>query len=160
LIGDSLVGLTPKRMLARPSIGIAGGTVMRRLLISLAILASLILLPGGAMAARPVGQCPNASSGYFLVDQQTWWDRTVAGFEAEGIPVYVNGDSRLGFTAEFDAFAADAGFGDGQGLYDFVWVDQWLGIDKNGNLMVCMKDRPHTPGNPAFFFNGVDDTAH
>jgi len=20
-----------------------------------------------------------------------------------------------------------------------------------------LKDRPHTPGNPAFFFNGVDD---
>jgi len=25
--------------------------------------------------------------------------------------------------------------------------------------MVCMKDRPHTPGNPASFFNGVDNTA-
>jgi hypothetical protein len=133
---------------------------MRRLLTSLAILASLLMVPAGAMAARPDGHCPNAKSGYFVVNQQTWWNRTVAGFETEGIPVYVGGDPNGDFTAEFDAFSAGAGFGDGQGLYDFIWGPQWVGIDKNDNGLVCMKDRPHTPGNPAFFFNGVDDTAH
>jgi hypothetical protein len=32
-------------------------------------------------------------------------------------------------------------------------------IDKNEDLLVCMKPRPITPGNPAYFFNGVDNTA-
>ncbi len=132
---------------------------MRRLVL-VATMAVVALLAPAAASARPIGDCPNASSGYFIVDQQEWWDITVAGFEAEGIPVYVDGDPANGFTDEFDAFAAGAGFGDGQGLYDFVWVEQWVGIDKNDNLLVCMKRRPITPGNPAFFFNGVDDTAH
>jgi hypothetical protein len=133
---------------------------MRRIVALFGLVAALALVPGVAMAARPVAGCPADASGYFLVGQQTWWDLTVAGFEAEGIPVYVGGDPANGFTAEFDAFAADAGFGSAQGLYDFVWVDQWQGIDKNGDLRVCMKERPHTPGNPAYFFNGVDNTSH
>ncbi len=132
---------------------------MRRIAALFGLVAALALVPGVALAARPVAGCPADTSGYFLVGQQTWWDRTVAGFEAEGIPVYVGGDPNLGFTAAFDAFAADAGYGNGQGLYDYVWVTQWQGIDKNGDLMVCMKDRPHTPGNPAYFFNGVDNTS-
>jgi hypothetical protein len=133
---------------------------MRRMAALVGLVGALILVPGAALAARPVAACPSGPSGYTLVDQQTWWDRTVAGFEAEGIPVYVGGDPGNGFTDAFDAFAADAGFGSAQGLHDFVWIEQWVGIDKNGDLRVCMKDRPHTPGNPAFFFNGVDDTSH
>ncbi len=54
-------------------------------------------------------------------------------------------------------FAAAFGFGDGAGLETFVRVDQWAGIDHNDNGFVCMKRRPITPGNPAYFFNGVDD---
>ena len=65
-----------------------------------------------------------------------------------------------GFTAQFDAFAADLGFGSGQELYEFVWWDQWAEMDKNEDLLVCMKDRPVTPGNPAYYFNGVDNTAN
>jgi hypothetical protein len=132
---------------------------MRRIAVLVGLLAALALVPGVALAARPVAGCPNASSAYTLVDQQTWWDRTVAGFEAEGIPVYVGGDPGNAFTAAFEAFSAAAGFGSAQGLYDFVWIDQWVAIDKNGDLSVCMKDRPHTPGNPAYYFNGVDNTA-
>jgi len=128
---------------------------MRRTATSLVVLAALLLLPASVAAARPRAGCPGAASGYDLVDQDVWWHRTVAGFEAEGITVYDGSD----FSAEFDAFAADVGFGDGQGLYDFVWVEQWIGIDKNDDLYVCMKDRPITPGNPAYFFNGVDNTA-
>jgi len=131
---------------------------MRRSAASIALALALALVPGVALASRPVAGCPNASSGYFLVDQQTWWDRTVAGMSAEGIHVYVGDDPANGFTDEFQAFAAGAGFGDAQGLYDYVWVTQWVGIDKNGDLFVCMKDRPHTPGNPAYFFDGVDNT--
>jgi hypothetical protein len=132
---------------------------MRRLAALFGLVAAVALVPGSALAARPVSNCPADSSGYFLVGQQTWWDLTVAGFEAEGVHVYVGGIPANGFTAAFDAFSADAGFGNGQGLYDYVWITQWIGIDKNGDLKVCMKDRPHTPGNPAYFFNGVDNTA-
>ena len=131
---------------------------MRRIALLLGLMAAL-LVPGTALAGRPVAGCPADGSGYAVVDQQTWWDRTVAGFEAEGIPVYVGGDPANGFTAEFDAFSAAFGLGDGQGLYDFVWTTQWVGIDKNDDLHVCMKDRPHTRGNPAYYFNGVDNTA-
>jgi len=123
-------------------------------------LCAIFLLPSAVLAVRPDADCPSTPSGYVVVDQQTWWDRTVAGFVAEGIDVYVGGDPNADFTAEFDAFSEAVGFGDGQGLYDFVWITQWAGIDKNDDLLVCMKDRPVTPGNPAFFFNGVDNTAH
>jgi hypothetical protein len=136
-----------------------GGSEMRRTASLFGLVAALVLVPGVALAARPVAGCPAENSGYAIVDQQTWWDRTVAGFEAEGIPVYVGGDPANGFTAAFETFAAEAGFGSAQGLYDFVWITQWQKLDKNGDLMLCMKDRPHTAGNPAYFFTGVDNTA-
>ena len=133
---------------------------MRRTAATLGLLATLALLPSVALAARPVADCPAETSGYAMVGQQLWWDRTVAGFEAEGIHVYVGGVPANGFTAQFETFSAEAGFGSAQGLYDFVWITQWAKIDKNGDFLVCMKDRPHTPGNPAYFFNGVDNTAN
>ena len=133
---------------------------MRRTVAPLFVLLGLLLMPTGVAATGPVAACPNDNSGYFLVDQQGWWDRTVAGTEAEGIHVYVGGDPANGFTPEFEDFAVSMGFDGAQALYDYVWVTQWIAIDKNGDLMVCMKDRPHTPGNPAYFFNGVDNTAH
>jgi hypothetical protein len=127
----------------------------RKLAVALAAaLAVSVALPSMVLATKPHLTCPSADSGHFVVDRDEWWSRTVAGFEAEGIPVYNEDGS---FTDEFDDFSADAGFGSGQGLYDFVWGPQWDGMDKNDNGFVCMKDRPHTPGNPAFFFNGVDD---
>jgi len=130
-----------------------------RAIITLLMAAMCVLaMPVGA-AARPQAGCPNESSGYFLVDLQTWWDISVDGFEAAGIPVYVGGDPANGFTTEFDEFAASAGFGDGQGLYDFIWGPQWAQIDKGGDGWACMKRRPITPGNPAYFFNGVDNTS-
>ena len=64
-------------------------------------------------------------------------------------PGYVGGDPANGFTEEFDEFGAAAGFGDGQGVYDFVWGPQWAVIDKGGDGWACMKRRPITPGNPA-----------
>ena len=132
---------------------------MRRLCSLLIAASALAAVAAPVSAARPDGSCPAQASGYVLVGQQGWWDRTVAGFVAEGIPVYVNGDPNQGFTTEFDDFATAVGFDGGQGLYDFVWVEQWLMIDKNDDLLVCMKDRPVTPGNPAFYINGVDNTA-
>lgn len=131
---------------------------MRATVTLLATVLALLLMPVGA-AARPQAGCPNEASGYFLVDLETCWGITVDGFEAEGIPVYVGGDPANGFTEEFDELAAAAGFGDGQGLYDFVWGPQWAAIDKGDDGWACMKRRPITPGNPAYFFNGVDNTS-
>jgi len=114
-----------------------------------------LLAPSAALATKPALLCPAGTSGYYLVDKDEWWANTVAGFEAEGIQVYQSDGTT--FTKVFDDFSAAAGFGSAQGLYDFIWYEQWDGMDKNANGYVCMKNRPHTPGNPAFFFNGVDD---
>jgi hypothetical protein len=131
---------------------------MRRLLVALAavLLLTAAVVPA-ALAAKPSNTCGAEASGYFVVDRDEWWDITVDGFEAEGIDVY-EADSTT-FTDEFNDFAAAVGFGDGAGLEDFVRVEQWAGIDHNDNGLVCMKRRPITPGNPAYFFNGVDDEA-
>jgi hypothetical protein len=124
-------------------------------------LAAVVLLTAAAvpsvLAAKPSNTCGAEASGYFVVDRDEWWDITVDGFEAEGISVYE--DDGVTFTDEFNDFAAAVGFGDGAGLEGFVRVEQWAGIDHNDNGLVCMKRRPITPGNPAYFFNGVDDEA-
>ena len=127
-----------------------------RLAILAASLCSLVL-SSAVVAAKPATTCASAASGYFVVNVDEWWDLTVAGFEAEGVDVY-EGDE-VTFTAELNQFAADLGLGDGAGLESFVKDDQWAEIDKNQNDLVCMKYRPHTPGNPAYLFNGVDDQA-
>ena len=131
---------------------------MRRFLIALAA-ASLLTasFASGTLAGKPAQTCGAAASGYFIVDRDQWWDITVAGFETEGIDVY-EADG-VTFTQEFNDFAAAFGFGSGAGLEFFVKVEQWAAIDHNDNGLVCMKTRPHTPGNPAYFFNGVDDQA-
>ncbi|HET6745517.1 MAG TPA: hypothetical protein VFH90_06660 [Candidatus Limnocylindria bacterium] len=131
---------------------------MRRFFTAL-VAASLLTvsLVGLTFASKPAQTCGAAASGYFIVDVDEWWDITVAGFEAEGIDVYE--DDGVTFTQEFNEFAAAFGLGDGAGLEFFVKVEQWAGIDHNDNGLVCMKTRPHTPGNPAYFFNGVDDEA-
>lgn len=131
---------------------------MRRVLIALiaAMLVSVVASPL-VLAGKPSNTCAAAASGYFVVDRDLWWEITVAGFEAEGIDVYE--DDGVTFTEEFNEFAAALGFGDGAGLEEFVRVEQWAGIDHNDNGFVCMKRRPITPGNPAYFFNGVDDQA-
>jgi hypothetical protein len=135
---------------------------MRRMAAVVA-LSIFVLVPATAVAKGPEANCPNASSGYFVADKELWWRNTVDGFVAEGIDVYTNPNTTdwdAGFTQEFEDFSVDAGFGSAYGLYYFVWYTQWDAIDKNGDQIVCMKNRPHTPGNPAFFFNGVDNTAH
>jgi len=131
---------------------------MRRFLIPAVIACVLTLtLASATLAAKPAQTCGAAPSGYFVVDVDEWWDITVAGFEAEGIDVY-EADG-VTFTQEFNDFAAEFGFVDGAGLEFFVKVTQWADIDHNDNGLVCMKTRPHTPGNPAYYFNGVDDEA-
>ena len=131
---------------------------MRRLLLALAA-ATLLTASAApvAFAGKPANTCPAAASGYFVVDRDEWWDITVDGFEAEGITVY-EADG-VTFTDEFNDFAAAFGLGDGAGLEEFVRFEQWAAIDLNDNDLVCMKRRPITPGNPAYFFNGVDDQA-
>ena len=130
---------------------------MRRLLVALvAVLLLTAAAVPSALAAKPSNTCGAEASGYFVVDRDEWWDITVEGFEAEEISVY---DADGNFTQEFNDFTAAVGFGDGAGLEAFVRGEQWAGIDHNDNGLVCMKRRPITPGNPAYFFNGVDDEA-
>jgi hypothetical protein len=136
---------------------------MRRLRARLAMATAFSLLvpaivASTAAAVPPSRGCPT-ESGYFLVDQQGWWDESVIGFGIAGIQVYVDDNPANGFTADFDALAAGAGFSDGQGLYDFIWGPQWDHLNHNGDAYLCMKRRPITPGggNPGFFFNGRDN---
>jgi hypothetical protein len=140
---------------------------MRRTTVVLGAMLGLLLAPSAASAKPPIANCPHVDAGYFPgwqpVDKQLWWERTVAGFEAEDIDVYqpgVTGNPDHGFTASFDTFATDAGFDGAYGLWYYVWWTQWEGIDHNGDGIICMKDRPHSPGNPAYFFNGVDNSMH
>jgi hypothetical protein len=121
---------------------------MRRTLAISITLAVLVgsLTAGTVLATKETNTCPPfASSGYFIVDVDEWWEITVVGIEQEG------------FTEGDDAFAQSVGFADWADLEYFVKVTQWAAIDKNDNGLVCMKRRPHTPGNPYYFFNGVDD---
>ncbi|MEO8247197.1 MAG: hypothetical protein ABI622_08795 [Chloroflexota bacterium] len=131
---------------------------MRRVLLSsaTALLLATAIAPV-ALAAGPVNGCAHEASGYFLVDRDEWWAITVAGFQAEGLTVYEAGGTT--FTASFEAFAVEAGFANAAALETFVRVEQWAEIDHNDNGLVCMKRRPVTRGNPAYFFNGVDDVA-
>jgi hypothetical protein len=131
---------------------------MRRLLVTLSIatLTATLLIPGAALGAKPVGSCPATASGWALVDQAEWWARTVDGFEAEGITVY---DGSGNFTEDFEEASRALGFASAQALYDYVWGAQWDAMNKNGDDFVCMKDLPRTPGNPAYIFGGVDNTA-
>ena len=128
---------------------------MRLVLLSILALATSLLVATPTLGAKPVGSCPAEPAGFVQVDRDAWWDRTVLGFENEGISVYDNGD----FTEEFDEFAAEFGFGDGAGLEFFVRVTQWDALDLNSDGFLCMKDRPNTPGNPDYFFTGVDKTS-
>ena len=131
---------------------------MRRLMLAAIIGVLLALsLVTVTLGAKPERGCPAEASGFFRTDRDAWWERTVEGFEAEGITVYES--DRTTFSAEFDAFAAELGFDDGAGLESFVRVTQWDAFDHNANGFVCMKERPVTPGNPAYFFTGVDDQA-
>jgi hypothetical protein len=132
---------------------------MRRfaILAALACGATALLVPGGALGAGPVGSCPPAASGFVQVDRAGWWERTVAGFEAEGIPVY---DEHGNYSAEFEAFARSWGFEDAAAFEHFIlWGAQWARYDRNDDGYVCMKAGPRTPGFPAYLFVAMDNTA-
>ena len=124
--------------------------------VSVLALAAFLLAAAPTFGAKPVGGCPAEASGFVEVDRDAWWDRTVAGFENEGITVY---DTTGEFTEEFDEVAAELGFADGADLEFFVRVTQWDAFDLNRDGFVCMKDRPNTTGNPDFLLTGVDNTS-
>ena len=118
-------------------------------------LGALVLAAAPTFGAKPVGSCPAEPSGFVKVDRDAWWNRTVLGFENEGITVYDSG----AFTEEFNEVARELGFKDGADLEFFVRVTQWDAFDLNKDGFVCMKDRPNTPGNPDYLLTGVDNTS-
>ena len=133
---------------------------MRRfaLLAALACGAAALLVPGGALGAKPAGSCPAAASGFVQVDSAGWWERSVAGFAAAGIPVY---DQHGNYTAAFEAFARSVGFDDAAAFERFIRGEQFAGMDRNADGYVCMKAGPHTapPGFAAYLFTGIDNNA-
>jgi hypothetical protein len=128
---------------------------MKRLALSAAAVLMLSAVLAAPVAARPPSACPADASQLQRVDVDEWWDRSVAGWAEEGIPVYDGGD----YSAEFDAWAQAFGLADGAAVEDFVRNAQWTEIDRNTNGHVCMRDQPNTPGSPGYIFVGVDDNA-
>ncbi|NJD28401.1 MAG: hypothetical protein FIA92_08895 [Chloroflexi bacterium] len=134
---------------------------MRRAIASLLGAAALVTMTAfPALAVKPDGQCPTAESGFVLVDQEGWWNETVAGFALAGIPVYVGGDPNAGFTVDFDAFAVGWGFADGQALYEYILGPQWDRLNINGDAYLCLRHPPVNPSNPGYFFTGIDNSAN
>jgi hypothetical protein len=133
---------------------------MRRIVSATFALALLVGSTLPAAAAQPARNCPNDHSNWMKVDRDGWWANSVAGFGIAGITVYVGDDPANGFDPEFDAFAVDFGFADGQALFDFILGEQWDDIDRNGDGLVCMKAKPINPANPGFFFGAIDNRAH
>src|SRR5215212_8965843 len=125
------------------------------LLLFIAALAASVLGSSPASGAKPIRSCPAEASSYVLVDRDAWWDRTVLGFENEGISVY---DNEGHFTEQFEQVAVQLGFADAADLEAFVRGAGWESFDLNRDGFVCMKDRPNTPGNPDYLLGGVDNT--
>jgi hypothetical protein len=98
------------------------------------------------MAAKPVRGCPPAASGFEPVDAEQLWDRTVAGFTAEGLTL--------------EEAAAMFGFESVEAMQEAFTAGAFGKFDGNANGVICLKDLPHTPGIPAYVFNGADDTAN
>ena len=113
-------------------------------------------LSGPPPGHRPAARIIHPAT--FLVDLQTWWDITVDGFEDDGIPVYVGGNPRTGsrtsstssppLPGSVTGRASSTSFGvrSGRPTTKAVTAGAWH-----------EKRRPITPGNPAYFFNGVDE---
>lgn len=72
-----------------------------------------------------------------------WWDMTLAGIAAEGV-------------SWADLFAA-FGVADIDEFYELV-LDGILGLDGNGNGVVCARPFPQQQqGTPLYFFHAIDD---
>jgi len=119
---------------------------------------AVLLTTGGtrvAEAAPPHTTCPNASSGWMLVDVDQWWDNSVLGFEAEGVSVY-EADG-VTFTEDFDGFVVEAfGSADGASLEEYIRGPQYDAYDKNQDGLLCMQAIPGV-GAVSYLFNGSDN---
>ncbi len=121
---------------------------MRRIITIAALAASVIVaVPGPASAGKPSNGCPNANSGWVLVDRDGWLARTLDGMAQEGIDT----------PPERDAFAVAFGFADWAAFSAWIVGEQWERFNHNGNAFVCIKDLPNTRGLPGYVFGGVDD---
>jgi hypothetical protein len=133
---------------------------MRRFALALAISLSLSLVAAGVASAsgKPDKLCPQSDFQPIALDTSwqpgdgvpdpgvdAWWDLTVAGFAAAGL-------------TPADA-AALYGFDSVEALYASV-NGGILGVDKNGDGLVCWKGHPDQQnGQPPYFFNAIDNNA-
>jgi hypothetical protein len=119
---------------------------------------AVLVVPIGGVASAAPGTCPPAASGFLAYP--------VVG--TAGDPAPDPGDDPL-----WDLLASSAaeegltlqdlvtlsGSGTLDGLYAFV-VGGWLGVDGNGDRMVCVQRFPaHQQGKPAFIWNFIDNNA-
>lgn len=118
---------------------------------ALVLTAGLTVLASPAEAVKPVGGCPGVQWSATTLPangsdtSSRLWVLTLAGLEQEFGSV----------DAGLEAF----GVADLDELAALITAGA-LRVDKNGDGVLCMKDQPDTPGFPAYFFNGTDNTSH
>ncbi|MFC6287800.1 hypothetical protein ACFP3Q_10000 [Nocardioides sp. GCM10027113] len=119
---------------------------------ALVLTAGLTVLASPAEAVKPVGGCPGVQWSATTLPagggdtSSLLWVLTLAGLEQEFGTL----------EAALEAF----GVPDLDALAALVREGALTKFDKNGDGVVCIKDQPDTPGFPAYFFNGVDNTSH
>jgi hypothetical protein len=133
--------------------------VVKRIGGSLALVLSLSVgATASVLAGSPQRGCPASASGFevFAIDpvvgdglpapgENAWWDMTLLGLAEEGLTP--------------QQAAADFGFASVEELYEFIQANL-RGLDKNGDNSFCAKPfPPHQNGQPAYFFNAVDNKA-
>jgi hypothetical protein len=117
-----------------------------------------IVVPFGSAVSAAAGTCPPAVSGFTAYPvagsvgdpapdpgEDPLWDLLAASAAEEGLTL--------------QDLVALSGSGSLDGLYAFV-VGGWLGLDRNGDRMICVQRFPsHQQGVPAFIWNGIDNNA-
>jgi hypothetical protein len=117
-----------------------------------------IVFPFGSVASAAPGTCPPAVSGFTAYPvvgsvgdpapdpgEDPLWDLLASSAVEEGL------------TLEdlVELIGADTL----DGMYALI-VGGWLGLDRNGDRMICVARFPsHQQGVPAFIWNGIDNNA-
>lgn len=125
--------------------------------VSVVALVAALVLGVVAAGAAPTKGCPNDSSNFAAYEihgtpgdpapepgAEPLWDQVVAGAASEGLTI-----EQLAASLDLDV----------DGLYNLA-LEGWLGWDKNGDSVVCVKPFPdHDNGQPDYFANFVDNNA-
>ena len=124
--------------------------------IAIAMVMSVVAASGSASAAP--GSCPRSTSGFVRYEVVgSPGDSAPAAGEDALWDLLVETAALEGFTVE--DFVEIEGLASLDEFYALV-VTGWLGWDKNGDAMICVKRfPPHQQGAPAFAWNIIDNNA-